>query len=90
MPAYQIQPTPNPNSLKFAATGRPFIESGLAAFKTPAEAADDPLGAPLFAIQGVANVLILPPFVTVTKDPATDWNEILPRVQAVLDEHLAR
>ena len=88
MPPYSVQPTPNPNSLKFTATGRPFIEAGMGAFNSAAEAADDPLGAALFAIPGVINVLVLPPFVTVTKRPDAEWNALLPRIERVLTSHL--
>lgn len=89
MPPFSVQPTPNPNSLKFAATGRPFIESGMGAFASPAEAAGDPLGEPLFAVPGVLNVLVLPAFVTVTKQPQADWSALVPEIERILTQHLA-
>ena len=61
MPPFTVQPTPNPNSLKFTTSGRPFLESGMGAFASAAEAEGDPLGAPLFDVPGVMNVLVLPP-----------------------------
>lgn len=88
MPPFSVQPTPNPNSLKFAATGRPFIESGMGAFSSPAEAEGDPLGEPLFALPGVLNVLVLPAFVTVTKQPDADWNALIPEIERILTAHL--
>lgn len=88
MPPFSVQPTPNPNSLKFATTGRPFIESGMGAFSSPAEAEGDPLGEPLFALPGVLNVLVLPAFVTVTKQPEADWNALVPEIERILSEHL--
>lgn len=88
MPPYTVQPTPNPNSLKFTATGPPFIETGMGAFSSAAEAEGDPLGEPLFALPGVLNVLVLPAFVTVTKQPDADWNAILPHVERILSTHL--
>lgn len=88
MPPYTVQPTPNPNSLKFSTKGRPFIEQGMGAFASAAEAEGDPLGAPIFAVPGVINVLVLPPFVTVTKSPDADWNEVLPHVERILTTHL--
>ncbi len=89
MPPFTVQPTPNPNSLKFTAADQPFIESGMGAFASAAEAEGDPLGAPLFALGGVHNVLVLPGFVTVTKRPDADWNDLLPRIEAILTQHLA-
>lgn len=89
MPPFTTQPTPNPNSLKFSTSGRPFIERGMGAFSSAAEAEGDPLGSALFALPGVHNVLVLPAFVTVTKRPDTDWNALLPGVERVLTEHLS-
>lgn len=88
MPPFTVQPTPNPNSLKFTTSGRPFIEQGMGAFASAAEAEGDPLGDPLFAVPGVMNVLVLPPFVTVTKRPEADWNDVLPAVERILTAHL--
>lgn len=88
MPPFTVQPTPNPNSLKFSTAGRPFIDAGMGAFASAAEAEGDPLGAALFAVEGVLNVLVLPAFVTVTKRPDADWNAVLPQVERVLTEHL--
>jgi hypothetical protein len=88
MPPFTVQPTPNPNSLKFAATGRSFIESGMGAFSSADEAEGDPLGEPIFALPGVLNVLILPAFVTVTKQPDASWDTILPEVERLLAAHL--
>ena len=88
MPPFSVQPTPNPNSLKFAAAGRPFIERGMGAFASAAEADGDPLGEPLFALPGVLNVLVLPAFVTVTKQPDADWNALLPEIERILTAHL--
>ena len=88
MPPYTIQPTPNPNSLKFTATGAPFLDGGMLACANEAEAGAHPLSAALFALDGVHNVLVLPAFATVTKTPDADWNALLPRIEAILTEHL--
>jgi hypothetical protein len=90
MSTFEVRPTPNPHSLKFAATGKPFRDAGLGAYASAAEAADDPLASALFAIDGVADVLILPAFTTVTKRPDADWNALLPRVEAVIERHFER
>lgn len=89
MAAYEVHPTPNPNSLKFSTLGRSFIESGLESFSSAVDAQGHPLGKELFGVKGVANVLILPAFITVTKRPEEDWNQMLPKVEGVLDRHLA-
>jgi hypothetical protein len=84
VPAFSLHPTPNPNSLKFTATEGVFIPSGMGAYVSAAEAAADPLAAALFAVSGVANVLVLPAFVTITKRPEAEWNAMLPRLEAIL------
>jgi hypothetical protein len=85
-----LHPTPNPNSIKFTSQEGAFIPSGMAVFASPAEAASDPLGRDLFAIEGVGNVLVLPTFVTVTKRPDAEWDRMLTRIEEVLIRHLTR
>jgi hypothetical protein len=60
----------------------------MGAFSSPAEAAGDALGEPLFALPGVLNVLVLPAFVTVTKQPEADWNTLVPEIERILTAHL--
>lgn len=86
---YQIFPTPNPNSLKFAATDRPFLKSGMVACMNASEADAHPLASKLFGLDGVIDVLILPQFTTVSKHPDTDWNTLLPQVEKILQEFMA-
>lgn len=77
-------PTPNPNSLKITRDSGPFIESGMESFGSASEAAGHPIGEPLFEIEGVANVFILPVFLTITKDPAAKWDPILKAAREIL------
>ncbi len=89
MPAIHVEPTPNPNSLKFTLEQGHFIESGMESFRSAEEAASHPLGSRLFALPGVDNVFIMPQFLTVTKKPEADWEELLPRIQETLKEYLS-
>lgn len=88
MPPYTIHPTPNPDSLKFASEGEPFIETGLATYSSADQAAGDPLASELFTIDGIVDILILPTFLTITKRPQVDWNVVLPAIERVLTKHL--
>jgi hypothetical protein len=88
MPSFSLQPTPNPNSVKITADAQPFLEHGMATFASAEEAAGHALGERLFAIRGIANVFILPQFLTITKEPAADWDVLLPEVEAVLAAYL--
>jgi hypothetical protein len=90
MPEIHVAATPNPDSLKFTSDAGPFVEQGLYSFASAAQAEAHPLGQALFGLDGVANVLLLPAFVTVTKAASADWNGLLPRIQVVLADHLER
>lgn len=82
-------PTPNPNSLKFEANGKSFIEVGLIAAFSPEEVKDSVLGSRLFALPGVESLLITPEFVTVSKDATTGWEQLAEAVERILEEWLA-
>jgi NFU1 iron-sulfur cluster scaffold homolog, mitochondrial len=83
----QIQPTPNPNAMKFVVTGVRFARP--LSFSTRDAAAEDPLAAQLFALAGVYNVFMAQDFVTVNKLPDVDWSALTPQVQQILEDHLA-
>jgi hypothetical protein len=85
-----VSPTPNPNSLKFAVAGAALIAEGMQAFGSAREAESDPLGARLFALEGVMNVFVVPTFVTVTKHPAASWNGLVEAIERILTEHIGR
>lgn len=88
MPALHAEPTPNPNSIKLTTDDGPFIRDGMVSLTSSDEADTHPLGRLLFDVDGVANVLILPQFVTVSKTEAADWDSVLPRVKQILGKHL--
>lgn len=81
------QSTPNPDSIKFSSEEVQFGET-MHSFKSAQEAADHPMGHALFKIEGVANVFIVPDFVTVTKTPEADWDSILPAIKNAIETHL--
>lgn len=83
------RPTPNPDSLKFEVAGGSLAPpGGLLSARSPAEADGDPLAAALFALDGVASLLVVPTFVTITKRPEASWDALLPAAERVFAEHL--
>ena len=83
------RPTPNPDSLKFEVSGGTLAPpGGLLSARTPDEAAPDPLAAALFALDGVASLLVVPTFVTITKRPDASWDALLRAAERVFAEHL--
>jgi hypothetical protein len=78
----EIQPTPNPNAVKFV-LDRPVSEQPTSFFNAQA-AQHHPLAVRLFAIEGVASLLLLGDFITVNKVPDADWKLIHKAVKSVL------
>jgi hypothetical protein len=75
--------TPNPNALKFTVDATFDIPVSYAAGQSP----DDPVAAPLLAIEGVTSVFMSADFVTLSKAPEADWDTIVPAATEVLEAH---
>lgn len=78
--------TPNPNALKFT-LDRPSTGGGALTFRAGSDPADSPLGARIFALDGVTNVFMTANFVSVTKEDGIDWQELAPLVIDELQTH---
>ena len=77
--------TPNPDALKFV----PHVALTCGASRWCASAADAPMAAALFAVEGVRRVFIAPDFVTVTRAPdGPAWADLRYPVIAALAEFL--
>ncbi len=79
MVAITPEGTPNPNAVKFT-LDRPATEKRSETFRAGSDTADSPLGAKIFALDGVTNVFLTANFVSVTKESDVDWDELLPAV----------
>ena len=78
----EIQPTPNPNALKFV-LDRPISERPTSFLHRDA-ANSDPLAAQLFAVPGVVSLLFLGDFVTINKSADARWADIKKTVEKIL------
>jgi NFU1 iron-sulfur cluster scaffold homolog, mitochondrial len=78
----EIHPTPNPNAAKFV-LDRPIVQQPISFFNAEA-AKGNALAEELFAIPGVSSLLLLGDFLTVNKSPSARWDQINPRVKAIL------
>jgi hypothetical protein len=78
----EVQPTPNPNALKFV-LDRSISDQPLSFFNAEA-AREHPLASKLFDVSGVASILLLGDFVTVNKRPDARWDLIRKRVREIL------
>ncbi len=77
-----VDETPNPDARKFTADKK--LSAGAKSWSSAEEAADDPLGAALFALEGVASVFLVNDFVTVTKEGSASWNTLSDAVCAAI------
>ncbi len=79
-----IEPTPNPDALKFILQ-RPILKSGVRSFRDFGAAVGDPLGSALFALGHVTSVFYMDRFVTVNKEPAAEWSDLIDAVCEVVE-----
>ncbi len=81
---FSIQPTPNPNAIKFDGSEK-FLEGRLSA--RVGEESDSALAKALLSIDGVESIFGFENFITVNKTNDSDWNELMPEIQNALEEN---
>ena len=79
-----VRATPNPNALKFV-LDRPSTDGAPRSFRSPEDAAGDPLGARLMAVSGVESVFMTADFISVTKAGNADWEQVVPAVTRAIE-----
>jgi len=84
----QTEETPNPNSIKFI-PGTPVSPKGPVNFSSAKDCALSPLAETLFKLNYVEGVFFGKDFVTITKDPNTNWNVIKPEILLLLMEYFS-
>lgn len=83
----EIQPTPNPNALKFLVE-EDVIAEGKVSFKNPSEAEGIPLAIKLFDLRGVDQVHMFQNVITVSKFNFEPWDILEGEVLNVLEKEL--
>ena len=82
----QTEATPNPTTLKFV-PGKPVLDSGTRDYRDPAEAAaESPLAARLFEVEGIEGVFFGTDFISVTKGTG-EWQHLKPMVLGAIMDH---
>lgn len=79
-----IQPTPNPNALKFI-LNRDVLTEGKVSFKTPQDCKDVPLALALFDLRGVDQIHFFQNVITISKFSFEDWDALEPAVQTCVE-----
>lgn len=83
-----VQPTPNPNAMKFVLSSIRFAQP--LSFASDEAAATHSLAAQLFAVGGIYNVFMAQDFVTVNKLPEIDWASLIRQLQPVIEQFDAK
>ncbi|WP_257349192.1 NifU N-terminal domain-containing protein [Pseudalkalibacillus decolorationis] len=81
---FTVDPTPNPNALKFSASqsifeGRLSHRSG--------DNPEDKVAKGLLEIEGVESIFGYQDFITINKTPDAEWDSIVPLVQEVFESN---
>lgn len=84
-----IQPTPNPNALKFI-LNLPVKNVGNSTYKSPSECGDNHLALELFKVRGVDQLHFFENVIAVTKFSYEDWDSVEKNVMKVLQEEMPK
>src|ERR1700755_338159 len=79
--------TPNPETMKFVANKLLYPGKSID-FPDMESAKPSPLATELFAFPFIKSIFIASNFVTLTKVPETDWNDVIPSIRLFLKEYL--
>jgi len=71
----QVSTTPNEHALKFT-LDRPAIESGHKTYANAEAGEESVVAKALFGLEGVASVFLMADFITVTKKPEANWDNL--------------
>jgi NFU1 iron-sulfur cluster scaffold homolog, mitochondrial len=80
-----IEPTPNPDALKFVVQ-QPLLRRGVRSFRDFGAAVGDPLGSAIFALGKVTSVFYMDRFVTVNKETEAQWSDLIDPICEVIEE----
>lgn len=86
-PSIQVQGTPNPNAAKFVLGRSVLGEEGRTFFDAKA-AAEHPLAAKLFEVEGVRALFMVDNFITVTKAEGAAWDDLVEPIRETIQREL--
>ncbi len=82
----QTETTPNPETLKFLA-GKPISPLEPLEFNSDAEAQYAPIAQRMFVIKGIKTVFLGTDFISVTKQPEQNWDDLKPAIISAIIDH---
>jgi hypothetical protein len=80
----RVQRTPNPNSMLFQVNRDLTDKKTGQTFSSPEVAQTSPVASEIFKVAGVRSVFFLPNSITVTRDPAVAWEDIVSDVESAI------
>ena len=83
-----VQPTPNPNALKFV-LNVPVKSTESAIFRSSADAAPVPLAAAIMKLEGVSEVYFSGKFITITQNGTANWDVLEKAVTQAVQANIA-
>ena len=84
----EFQQTPNPNAGKLVISQQVAPVGTSRSYYDRDEAREDPVARSLMRLDGVRSVFMVDDFITVTTTPSAKWEELGPRVEEAIREHL--
>ncbi|MFA6237555.1 MAG: NifU family protein [Bacteriovorax sp.] len=82
-----IQPTPNPNALKFI-LNVPVKNTGNSTYRSPGECGENFLALELFKVRGIDQLHFFENVIAITKFSYEDWESVESNVIKVLKDHM--
>jgi Fe-S cluster biogenesis protein NfuA len=79
--------TPNPASMKFVLNSY-ILEEGSVEYTSKDQTKECPLATQLFSFSGITGVFIAANFITVSKDTAVEWYEIIPIIREFIKSYI--
>ncbi len=84
-----IQPTPNPNALKFI-LNKPVKNIGNSTYKSPSECGENHLALELFKVRGVDQLHFFENVIAVTKFSYEDWDSVEKNIIKILNAEMPK
>jgi len=81
-----LQPTPNPNAIKFTLNRTVSTEGKTFRPEEPVEVA---WAKDVLEIPGITQLFTINNFISVTKEDAVQWNDVAPKVEQILTKAFA-
>lgn len=87
-PTVEFHQTPNPNAGKFVVSQQVAPVGTSRSYYEADEAREDPVARALMRLGGIRSIFMVDDFITVTKTPAARWDDLVPRVEEAIRDHL--